>query len=75
MARQKSPLEEWGIELPEKQSVQPLSIRLSADYMRKLIALGEKVDVGPSTMGRLILEKFIKEHDPERKGGRGGKKQ
>lgn len=75
MAKRKSPAEEWGIQLPQPQSIPPISVRLSKDDLRKLTMLGDKVDVGPSTMARLIIEKFIKEHDPERKGGRGGKKE
>ncbi len=75
MAKRKSPAEEWGIELPQPQSIPPISVRLSKEDLRKLTMLGDKVDVGPSTMARLIIEKFIKEHDPERKGGRGGKKE
>jgi hypothetical protein len=76
MAKRKSPAEEWGIELPQPQSIPPISVRLSKDDLRKLTLLGEKVDVGPSTMARLIIEKFIKEHDPDqKKGGSRGKKE
>jgi len=75
MTKRKNPAEEWGIELPQPQSIPPISVRLSKDALRKLTLLGEKVDVGPSTMARLIIEKFVKEHDPERIGGRSGKKE
>jgi hypothetical protein len=69
MAKPRNAAQELGIELPEKQSAPPLSVRFSKDDLRKLTALGERLKVGPSTMARLIIEKFIKEHDPDRKGG------
>ena len=69
MARHRNAAEELGIELPERQSAPPLSVRFSKDDLRKLTALGARLKVGPSTMARLIVEKFIKQHDPDRKGG------
>jgi hypothetical protein len=55
-----------GIELPENQTVPPLSVRLLKDDLRKLTVLGERIEIGPSSMARLIIEKFIKQHDPDR---------
>jgi len=66
MATRKRPEDNMGIVLPEKQTARPLSVRLTKDDLRKLSALGRRLKVGPSTMARLIVEKFIKEHDPDR---------
>lgn len=52
--------------MPESQTVPPLSIRLLKDDMRKLTVLGERLEIGPSSMARLTIEKFIKQHDPDR---------
>jgi hypothetical protein len=54
-----------GIVAPEKKAELPLSVRLSERNLRKLAKLGRHLKVGPSTMARLIVEKFIKEHDPD----------
>jgi len=69
MAKRRNAAEELGIEVPDTQSAPPLSVRFSKTDLRKLTALGERLKVGPSTMARLIVEKFIKQHDPDRKGG------
>lgn len=61
-------LGDLGIIAPEKKAAIPLSVRLSDKDMRKLSKLGRRLKVGPSTMARLIVEKFIKEHDPEAPG-------
>ena len=63
--RKKSAGEELGIVLPEKQTALPLSVRLSRNDLRKLGLLAERLKVGRSTMARLIVEKFIRQHDPE----------
>lgn len=57
--------DDLGIVVPQKRTALPLSIRLSDDDVRKLGLLGQRLKVGPSTMARLIVEKFIKEHDPD----------
>ena len=57
--------DDLGIVAPQKKAALPLSVRLSDDDMRKLGLLGQRLKVGPSTMARLIVEKFIKEHDPD----------
>ena len=58
--------DDLGIIVPQKKAALPLSVRLADDDMRKLGVLGRRLKVGPSTMARLIVEKFIKEHDPDR---------
>jgi hypothetical protein len=60
MPRRSKAEDDLGIVLPEKQTGMPLSVRLTKDDLRKLAALGDRLKVGPSTMARLILEKFIK---------------
>jgi hypothetical protein len=42
------------------------SVRLSGEDARKLSTLAKRLKVGRSAMARLILEKFIKDHDPEK---------
>ena len=66
MAKRKKATDDLGIVLPEKQTAPPLSIRFAKSDLRKLAVLGDRLKVGPSTMARLIVEKFIKEHDPDR---------
>jgi hypothetical protein len=66
MANRKTAAEQWGIVIPENQSAPPLSVRFSKDDLRKLGLLAKRLKVGPSSMARLIVEKFIKEHDPDR---------
>jgi hypothetical protein len=58
-------LDDLGIVAPLKKAALPLSVRMTDDALRKLGKLGKRLKIGPSTMARLILEKFIKEHDPE----------
>jgi hypothetical protein len=58
--------DDLGIDVPVRRAAVPLSVRIADDDLRKLTKLGDRVGVGPSTMARLILEKFIKEHDPDR---------
>jgi len=66
MPRRTKAEDDLGIVVPEKQTVSPLSVRLTKDDLRKLGALGKRLKIGPSTMARLIVEKFIKQHDPDR---------
>jgi len=66
MPRRAKVEDDLGIVVPEKQTVSPLSVRLTKDDLRKLAALGKRLKIGPSTMARLIVEKFIKQHDPDR---------
>ena len=62
-------VDDLGIVAPEKKAALPLSVRLSDNDLRKLTKLGRRLKIGPSTMARLIVEKFIKEHDPEKARG------
>lgn len=56
-----------GLEIPEALKASQISFRLSGLDMRKLDALAKQAKVGRSKLVRLIVEKFIAEHDPERK--------
>jgi hypothetical protein len=56
--------------LVEKPRADLFSIRLSGEDSRKLEKLAKGLKVGKSAMARLIVEKFIAEHDPDRRGGR-----
>jgi hypothetical protein len=58
--------DDLGIVVPQRTAVQPMSVRLTETDLRKLGALAQRLKVGPSTLARLIVEKFIKEHDPDR---------
>ena len=65
--KRKSPTDDLGIVLPVRvPAPRPLSVRLNHENLRKLTALADRLKVGPSTMARLIVEKFIAEHDPDR---------
>lgn len=59
-----------GLEIPEVLKASQISFRLSGLDMRKLDALAKQAKVGRSKLARLIIEKFIADHDPERKGRR-----
>jgi hypothetical protein len=67
MARKPTRAErDLGIVVPDRHTEKPMSLRLKKDDMRKLLLLADRLKVGPSTMVRLIVEKFIKQHDPDR---------
>jgi metal-responsive CopG/Arc/MetJ family transcriptional regulator len=71
MTKRRNALADLGIVLPQKSKDTLLSVRLTTDDASKLEALAKKLGVrGRSTMARLILEKFIAEHAPDRKGKR-----
>jgi hypothetical protein len=55
-----------GLELPGEIKDETITFRLKASDARKLGELAKGVQVGRSTMARLIVEKFIKEHGPKR---------
>jgi hypothetical protein len=55
-----------GLQLPGESRAELITFRLQASQAKKLAALAKRVNVGRSTMARLIVEKFIKEHDPNR---------
>jgi hypothetical protein len=54
-----------GIVVPEKVKAEVVTFRLKGVEARKLRTLAKRLKVGQSAMARLIVEKFIKEHDPE----------
>jgi len=54
-----------GIVVPEKVKAEVVTFRLKGVDARKLRAIGKQLKVGQSTLARLIVEKFIREHDPE----------
>jgi hypothetical protein len=61
---------ELGIDLKKRKDTL-LSVRVADDDARKLGVLAQKLGVrGRSTMARIIIEKFIAEHDPDRRGKR-----
>jgi hypothetical protein len=66
----RSPKNDLGIVAPPRGKGELISIRLQPHLARKLEVFAKQIGVGRSTMGRLILEKFIAEHDPDRKGKR-----
>jgi hypothetical protein len=59
--------DDLGIVLPPRKEARALSVRMSLPNLHKLEKLAKRLDIGPSTMARLILEKFIEEHDPDAK--------
>ncbi len=63
MAKQRNA---FGLTVPEHLPATVVTFRLSGVNARKLTKLGKELKVGPSKMARLIIEKFIEEHDPER---------
>ena len=66
-ARKSGGLKELGLEIPEVAKASQISLRLSGVDMRKLDALAKQANVGHSKLARLIVEKFIADHDPDRK--------
>ena len=64
MAKQRNA---FGLTVPEHLPAVVLTFRLSGVNARKLEKLGKELKVGRSKMARLIVEKFINEHDPEGK--------
>jgi hypothetical protein len=63
MARQRNA---FGLTIPEHLPAVVVTFRLSGVNARKLLKLGKALEVGRSKMARLIVEKFIEEHDPEK---------
>jgi hypothetical protein len=63
MAKQRNA---FGLTVPEHLPAVILTFRLTGVNARKLAKLGKELKVGRSKMARLIIEKFIEEHDPER---------
>ncbi len=55
-----------GIVAPEKIKAELITFRLKGVDARKLRTLAKRLKVGRSSMARLIVEKFINDHDPER---------
>jgi len=68
--RKSGGLKELGLALPEAPKASQISFRLKGGELRKLDALAKQANVGRSKLARLIVEKFIADHDPERKGRR-----
>ncbi len=56
-----------GLVVPEDVRAAQINFRLSGVDARKLDTLAKRLKVGRSKMVRLIVEKFIAEHDPEKK--------
>lgn len=68
--RSKDTLSDLGLVVPEVLRAAQINFRLSGVDVRKLDALAKQANVGRSKLARLIVEKFIADHDPERKGRR-----
>ncbi len=56
-----------GLVVPETFKAAQINFRLAGVDVRKLDVLAKRLKVGRSKMTRLIVEKFIAEHDPETK--------
>lgn len=63
MAKKAKP---FGLDVPEKANGEIITFRLKGVDVKRLEKLAKRVKVGRSTMARLIIEKFINEHDPEK---------
>jgi len=55
-----------GLALPEKLPAIAINFRLSGVDGRKLDTLAKRLKIGRSKMARLIVEKFIAQHDPDK---------
>jgi hypothetical protein len=62
----KTAAEELGLTPRETLKAEIFSMRLSGSNSRKLDKLAKRLRLGRSAMARLIVEKFIAEHDPDR---------
>jgi hypothetical protein len=58
--------DDLGLVVPEDVRAAQINFRLSGVDARKLDTLAKRLKVGRSKMVRLIVEKFIAEHDPEK---------
>lgn len=68
--RKKGDVSDLGIVVPDRLATlmaEHISVRLSGINARKLGALAKRLKNGKSAIARLILEKFIAEHDPDTK--------
>lgn len=68
--RKKEDVSDLGIVVPDRLATlkaEHISVRLSGINARKLGALAKRLKIGKSAIARLILEKFIAEHDPDAK--------
>jgi len=71
MKKRRNAFADLGLAAPQKSKDTLLSVRLTTDDARTLETLAKKLGVrGRSTLARLVLEKFIAEHDADRKGKR-----
>src|SRR5579863_7510944 len=59
--------DDLGLVVPEDVRAAQINFRLSGVDARKLDTLAKRLKVGRSKMVRLIVEKFIAEHDPEKR--------
>jgi hypothetical protein len=64
------PTDDMGLNLAGRPPAVIVTFRLLGPDAAKLDQLAKRVKVGRSRMARLIVEKFIGEHDPEKKGKR-----
>lgn len=55
-----------GLEIPQKANGEVITFRLRGVYVKKLKKLSKRLKVGHSSMARLIIEKFLKDNDPDK---------
>ena len=55
-----------GLAVPERLPAIAINFRLKGGEGRKLDELAKRLKVGRSKMARLIVEKFIADHDPDK---------
>ena len=58
-----------GLTAPDTAKAVVITFRLKGGDARKFGKLAKRMKVGRSSMARLIIEKFIKEHDPDEEKG------
>lgn len=67
--RPRNAFDALGIDAPAPTKDTMLSVRLRGEDVRKLDLIAKKLGVrGRSTIARLVLERFVAEHDPGKKG-------
>lgn len=64
------PIDDMGLNLAGRPPAVIVTFRLLGPDAAKLDVLGKRLKMGRSKMARLIVEKFLAEHDPDRKGRR-----
>ena len=66
MRKRRDAEKDLGLKVPENIPAVIVTFRLKGVEARKLNTLAKRLKIGRSAMTRLIVEKFIKQHDPEK---------